>query len=74
MVAIALSQDRHQAEPELRVEQMKPWPWSWLPIKILKLRVKVEIGDSDDEICGNRRRSGRIDKTRDRYKQKATHS
>ena len=33
----------------------------------------MEIGDSDDDICGIRRRLGRLAKTRARYKQRASH-
>lgn len=32
----------------------------------------MEIGDSDDDICGIKRRLGRLAKTKARYKQRAS--
>lgn len=36
-----------------------------------KKRVEVEIGDSDDELCGNKRRLGRLAKNKGIFKQMA---
>jgi hypothetical protein len=40
----------------------------------MEKRVEVEIGDSDEEVGGGRRRSGRIAKTHGRFRQLACRS